>query len=98
MLNSFVSTLAYPLILGSLSDMPAVNTFALYSTAALFFDFVLQITAFIALMSIDMQRSERNRLDLFCCIKTKVERVKKDSGSLLQKMFEKYYTPFLLSK
>lgn len=42
--------------IGSISDMPAVRTFALYATAAIFLDFLFQITAFIALMSLDYQR------------------------------------------
>lgn len=41
---------------GSLSDMPAVRTFALYATAAILLDFLFQITAFIALMSLDNKR------------------------------------------
>lgn len=44
--------------IGTLSDMPAVRTFALYSTVAILLDFLFQITAFIALMSIDQKRYE----------------------------------------
>lgn len=43
-------------ILGALSDMPAVKTFAIYATVALIFDFIFQITAFVALMSLDEKR------------------------------------------
>lgn len=42
--------------IGSVTDMPAVQTFALYATAAILFNFLLQITAFIALMTIDLVR------------------------------------------
>lgn len=42
--------------IGAITDMPAVRTFALYATAAILFNFLLQITAFIALMTIDLQR------------------------------------------
>lgn len=44
--------------LGSLSNMPAVKTFALYSTAAIFLNFIFQITVFVALMSLDQKRFE----------------------------------------
>lgn len=44
--------------LGSLSDMPAVNTFALYATVAVFINFLFQITAFVALLSLDQRRYE----------------------------------------
>lgn len=40
--------------------MPAVHTFALYSTVAVAFDFFFQITAFVALLAIDQKRYEVN--------------------------------------
>lgn len=43
---------------GTWTDMPAVHTFALYATAAIIFNFLLQITAFIAFMTIDLTRQE----------------------------------------
>lgn len=42
--------------IGSVTDMPAVQTFALYAAVAITFNFFLQITAFIALMTIDLVR------------------------------------------
>lgn len=42
--------------IGSLSNMPAVRTFALYATTAILIDFLLQITVFVALMSLDQRR------------------------------------------
>lgn len=42
--------------IGSLSDMPAVNTFAMYASVAIVLDFLFQITAFVALMTIDQRR------------------------------------------
>lgn len=44
--------------LGSLSNMPAVKTFALYSAVAIFLNFIFQITVFVALMSLDQKRFE----------------------------------------
>ena len=49
--------------------MPAVRIFSLYAAAAVFFDFLLQVTAFVALMSLDAKRQENNRLDVLCCVK-----------------------------
>ncbi|CAG0897897.1 unnamed protein product, partial [Cyprideis torosa] len=54
--------------LGSLSDMPAIRAFALYAGFALILDFILQITAFVALFSLDIKRQENNRLDVLCCL------------------------------
>lgn len=44
--------------LATLSTMPAVHTFALYATLAVLFNFFLQITAFVALLSLDQERYE----------------------------------------
>ncbi|XP_071451565.1 NPC intracellular cholesterol transporter 1 homolog 1b-like [Hetaerina americana] len=57
--------------LGGISGMPAVRTFALYAAVALLIDFFLQITAFIALMSLDDQRQTSNRIDILCFLQLK---------------------------
>ena len=85
-------------LIGGLSDMPAVRTFALYAAVAVLLDFLFQISAFIALMAIDQKRFETGRLDLFCCIQTSSQISKGASHGFLQTLFEKYYTPFLMSK
>jgi len=87
--------------LGSLSGMPAVKAFALYAGMALLLDFLLQITCFIGLLSLDTARQESNRLDILCCIKLgkKSEPVDaKSAESVLYKFFRKFYAPFILSK
>lgn len=42
--------------IGSITDMPAVKTFALYAMVAILINFFLQITAFVALMALDQKR------------------------------------------
>lgn len=81
--------------LGALSDMPAVKTFAYYATVAIFLDFLFQITAFIALISIDEKRVRAQRFDLFCCVKSKNTIPSEGSHGILHKMFEAFYTPFI---
>ncbi|XP_006770458.1 PREDICTED: Niemann-Pick C1-like protein 1, partial [Myotis davidii] len=44
--------------LGALTPMPAVRTFALTSGLALILDFLLQMSAFVALVSLDSRRQE----------------------------------------
>lgn len=51
---------------GALSDMPAVKAFAFYAAVALLIDFLLQITCFLALLSLDVRREKKGRLDVFC--------------------------------
>ena len=53
--------------------MPAVRVFSLYAALAVLFDFLLQITVFIALMTLDAKRQEVRVIYLwpamyFCCI------------------------------
>lgn len=48
---------------GALSDMPAVQAFAMYAGMSLLINFVLQMTLFVALFSLDVAREEV-RLDL----------------------------------
>ena len=46
--------------LGALTDMPAVEQFALAAAIAILFDFLLQITIFLAVLSLDARRQEVN--------------------------------------
>lgn len=46
--------------------MPAVRTFALYSTVAIALNFIFQITVFVALMSLDQRRFEVNNFFDLC--------------------------------
>lgn len=86
--------------LGGLSDMPAVKAFALYAGMALFIDFILQITCFVSLLSLDSQRQNENRFDICCFIRGS----KKDSPSeepdegVLYKFFKCIYVPIVMSK
>nr|XP_040228141.2 NPC intracellular cholesterol transporter 1 homolog 1b [Anopheles coluzzii] len=85
--------------IGALSPMPAVNTFAWYATVALLVDFLLQISAFVALMALDEQRVERGRLDLVCCVratKNPDKPVAPDGPGWLERVVERFYVPFLL--
>ena len=79
--------------------MPAVKAFALYAGMALLIDFLLQITAFIALLTLDIKRQEDQRLDILCCVKanTKGKDTKKHVPVLF-KIFQHFYGPFLLHK
>lgn len=43
---------------GALSDMPAVKAFSLYAATAVLINFLLQITCFIALLTLDSLRQE----------------------------------------
>lgn len=49
--------------------MPALQSFCIQAGIAVLFDYIFQITAFIAFLAWDEKRKEDNRMDLLCCIK-----------------------------
>ena len=65
---------------------------------ALFFDFLLQITCFVSLLSLDTERQTHNRLDIFCCIKvSKTEMTLTRDEGTLHKFVKKIYVPCLMT-
>ena len=78
--------------------MPAVRVFSLYAAVAVFIDFLLQITCFVAIMSLDAKRQARNRLDICCCVKLKnKDGANTEKDSLLYSFMKMYYAKALLS-
>ncbi|XP_011616869.1 NPC1-like intracellular cholesterol transporter 1 [Takifugu rubripes] len=84
--------------LGALSTMPAVKSFALYAALAILLDFVLQMTAFVALLSLDCRRQDSNRCELLSCIKVSTPRLNKPNEGVLMPFMRKYYAPALLNR
>lgn len=73
LLTSTTEALAF--LLGALTPMPAVRIFSLYAALAVFIDFILQITCFVSLMTLDCRRELANRFNIFCCIKKSEDEV-----------------------
>ena len=46
--------------------MPAVKWFALYAAVSLTLNFFMQITCFVAAMSIDEQRGQKSIINIIC--------------------------------
>lgn len=84
--------------LGGLSDMPAVRAFALYAGMALLIDFLLQITCFVSLLTLDSVRQAENRFDIFCCIRAKKTDIVANTEGVLYKFFKAIYVPFIMKK
>ncbi|XP_062854261.1 NPC1-like intracellular cholesterol transporter 1 [Trichomycterus rosablanca] len=82
--------------LGALSSMPAVKSFALYAALAILMDFVLQMTAFVALLSLDARRQDANRCEIICCATVQKSRPTKPNEGFLLPVMRKYYAPVLL--
>ncbi|KAI8010038.1 NPC intracellular cholesterol transporter 1 [Camellia lanceoleosa] len=54
---------------GSFISMPACRVFSMFAALAVLLDFLLQVTAFVALIVFDISRAEDNRVDCFPCLK-----------------------------
>ncbi len=76
LLTSSAESLAF--VLGALTPMPAVKIFSLYASLAVFIDFVLQITCFVSLMTLDCRRELSKRYDFACCIRSRLDESEED--------------------
>lgn len=54
--------------LGATSTLPAVRAFCLFAATSVAFNFLYQITMFNALLCLDEQRMQKNKIDLLFCI------------------------------
>ena len=73
--------------------------FALYAGMALFIDFLLQITCFVSLLSLDTVRQSENRYDVLCFLRgSKKDMPLVQKEGVLYKFFKYIYTPFLMKK
>ncbi|CAN6463965.1 unnamed protein product [Victoria cruziana] len=97
-LASLSEVLAFAI--GSIISMPACRVFSMFAALAVLLDFVLQITAFTALIVLDFARAEDHRVDCFPCI-----RLHSDGGSdkdsnlrepgLLERYMNEVHAPLL---
>ncbi|XP_077862775.1 NPC intracellular cholesterol transporter 1-like, partial [Saccoglossus kowalevskii] len=76
--------------LGALTTMPAVRTFALYAGLAVLFNFLLLVSAFVALMSLDLRRQEDGRYDIICCVAPKKKRPAPKHKEVLHSFMKKF--------
>ncbi|KAJ8379241.1 hypothetical protein SKAU_G00000190 [Synaphobranchus kaupii] len=81
--------------LGALSTMPAVKSFALYAALAVLMDFLLQMTAFVALFSLDARRQDANRYELACCVTVPTPRPSAASQGYLMRYMKRYVSVLL---
>ncbi|KAH7523402.1 hypothetical protein FEM48_Zijuj06G0007300 [Ziziphus jujuba var. spinosa] len=85
---------------GSFIPMPACRVFSMFAALAVFLDFLLQVTAFVALIVFDFLRSEDKRVDCFPCLKVS-SYAKSDRGvgqrrsGLLARYMKEIHAPIL---
>ncbi|KAM7513994.1 hypothetical protein LguiA_003577 [Lonicera macranthoides] len=83
---------------GSFIPMPACRVFSMFAALAVLLDFLLQITAFVALIVFDFLRAEDNRVDCFPCIKTSGSDSEKGSDpkpGLVARYMKEIHAPIL---
>ncbi|KAG7971471.1 hypothetical protein I3843_07G135700 [Carya illinoinensis] len=86
---------------GSFIPMPACRVFSMFAALAVLLDFLLQVTAFVALIVFDFLRAEDRRVDCFPCIKVSSSDVDSDKGigqrkpGLLVRYMKEVHAPFL---
>lgn len=86
---------------GSFIPMPACRVFSMFAALAVLLDFLLQVTAFVALIAFDCRRAEDNRIDCFPCIKVPSspggsnEGINQRSPGLLARYMKEVHAPIL---
>ena len=88
---AFCEALAF--FIGMLTDVPALWSFCLVAGIAVVADFFLQLTIFLAALTLDGKRIQQNRADVVCCIVVKEK--KPHRKEFIRSLFTKYYVPFL---
>ncbi|KAL3318173.1 NPC intracellular cholesterol transporter 1 [Cichlidogyrus casuarinus] len=71
-LSSLSETCAF--FCGTISSMPAVKVFSMYAGLAIMINFLMQITVFVALLTLDARRTVARRLDICCCVSIRYAR------------------------
>ncbi|KAL8625091.1 hypothetical protein ACOMHN_030726 [Nucella lapillus] len=84
--------------LGALTDMPAVKIFSLYAAMAVLFDFLLQLTCFIGLMTLDARRMEKSRLDFCCCVPAHSQEKPSKQDGILYTLVKDIYSHWLMKE
>ncbi|PIA46753.1 hypothetical protein AQUCO_01500358v1 [Aquilegia coerulea] len=86
---------------GSFIPMPACRVFSMFAALAVLLDFLLQVTAFVALIVFDFLRAEDHRIDCFPCIKIPISSNQSDKGprqgqrGLLARYMKEIHAPIL---
>ncbi|CAG7907360.1 unnamed protein product [Brassica rapa] len=86
---------------GAYIKMPAVRVFSMFAALAVLLDFILQVTAFVALIVFDFKRTEDKRVDCFPCIKkpqssdSSDKCVSQEKAGLLTRYMKDVHAPIL---
>ena len=94
------TTQSAALLISALTPMPGVRAFSLYASLAIILNFLMQITCFVVLLTLDAKREASKRIDVAFCFKLNLneqEEVNRSGKSSLHRFFKNYYTRVLLN-
>ncbi|KAK9666670.1 hypothetical protein RND81_14G202500 [Saponaria officinalis] len=87
---------------GGFITMPACRVFSMFAAMAVLLDFLLQLSAFLALVVLDFKRAEDSRIDCFPCFRVSSDSAAVNRGidrqtpGLLTKYMKEIHAPILL--
>ena len=98
--SSFISTLLQLslFLLASRVEMPAVKNFAFYSATAIIFNFLLQFTVFISVLSMAQEEKGSHMEGRPIHLQEPDNASSKHSFFNIAKFFENYYSPYILER
>lgn len=68
--TSFTNASAF--FIGSLTNLPALRSFCIWAGIGILFNYVFQVTFFVACLTLDMKRRKEKKIDVLCCFSTKI--------------------------
>ncbi len=87
-------------LISALTPMPGVRAFSLYASLAIILNFLMQITCFVVLLTLDAKREASKRIDVAFCVKlnlNEAEEINRSEKSSLHRFFKNYYSRILLN-
>ena len=64
---------ALAFVVGSLTKIPALQTFCIQAAIAILMNYLFQIFTFVVCLILDAERRQNNNVDLFCCAKAEYD-------------------------
>jgi Niemann-Pick C1 protein len=84
---------ALAFLVGSLTKMPALQTFCLQAAIAILLNFFYQIFTFVVVLIYDEERRNNGKVDVFCCVST--GQTESNPKNIFRKLFGGKYNNLL---
>ncbi|KAF1745072.1 hypothetical protein MXB_854 [Myxobolus squamalis] len=74
--------------IGSISNIPAVRSFSLFAAAAISINFLMQMTLFLVIFTLEAIREEKKIPVIFCCFNLSYERISDNQPNIIERIFK----------